>query len=293
MITMQVKGMKATMQRFKKITAATEKARFIALRSVGKMVREEVIRAARGTGAHGFERNRLGWPGLSPFSRLIKTSGGAKREAFKWARSNDDMNAHYLSDEGARQKKLISDRFISAYGDMTKKSRDGMFTAANNQALARMRKDANWQYYMTREREAALKRRRRLIQGKTTRKSRYTGIATLQAAPMLKLISLVRYYVNPKTGGVKVGFYNQQNDTMTSSNVEKLVRMNARGGTQALTKKQVRFFHAIGFHVRNNSVNLPRRPWIEPIKQRLLPTLKKYYQAKFDEYFNKESANAR
>jgi len=287
---MQVKGVKETLQRLEKIRKATEKARFIALRSVGKMVREEVIRAARGSGAYGFESNKLGWPALSPFSRLIKKSAGAKRDAFSWAKDNEDMVEHYLSEEGARQKKLLSNRFIASYGNMTKKSRDGMFTAANNQALARMRKDANWQIYMTREREAALKRRRRLAQGKSTRKSRYTGITTATVAPMLKLISLVRYHVDPKTGAVKVGFYQRQGDANTAFNIEQLVRMNANGGTRTLTRKQIRFFHAIGFHVKGNTVELPRRPWIGPVKQQLLPNLKKHYQAKFAEYFKKESA---
>jgi hypothetical protein len=292
-LSMQVKGIKETVRRIDKIKKAAENARFIALRSVGKMVRETIVNAARGSGAYGFSHNELGWPAMSPFSRLIKKSVGAKREAFSWAKRNDDMIDHYLSDEGARQKKLISDRFMAAYGNMTKKSRDGMFTAANNQALARMRKDANWQFYMTREREAALKKRRRLIQGKKTRKSRYTGLAAMQAAPMLKFIPLVRYYVDPKVGSVKVGFYQRQGDSGTSFNVEQLVRVNARGRTQMLTGAQIRFFHAIGFHVKGKTITLPPRPWIAPVKQKLLPNLKKHYQAKFDEYFKKESAGIR
>lgn len=301
---LSLRGLNTLQNRMRKIAAATEIARLVALRSTGKMIRQTALQMARGiNNSAGFSSNELGWPKMSPFSRTIVQARGAKRDAFNWAKSQmshqvNGINGkttrptvgtenYFFSDIGRARNSSIAKILTDRYGDMKKKSRDGTFTIADNRTLAKMRKDSEWQNYMTREREKALKRQLRLARGKRSRRNNKSGIS-IQVTPMLKLMGLVRYLVDEKAGSVTVGFYREQSSTNTDRDIEKLVQKNARGFTTTITRKMRRFFHAIGYHVTGKTtITTPPRPWISKVKQRISGETGKYFAAKYREYLRK------
>lgn len=301
---LSLRGLNTLQNRMRKIATATETARLVALRSTGKMVRQTALQMARGVNSSaGFSSNELGWPKMSPFSRTIAQAKGAKRDAFSWAKSQmshqiNGINGkttrsavgtenYFFSDIGRSRNSSISKMLIDRYGNMTKKSRDGMFTIADNRTLAKMRKDSEWQNYMTREREKALKRQLRLAKGKKSRHDSKSGISA-QITPMLKLMSLVRYLVDENNGSVTVGFFREQSSKNTDRDIEQLAQKNARGFTTTITRKMRRFFHGIGYHVTGKTtITAPPRPWISKVKQRISGQASKYFAVKYREYLKK------
>ena len=301
---LSLKGLASLQNRMRKVATATETARLVALRSTGKMVRQAALQMARGTNSSaGFVSNELGWPKMSPFSRTIVQARGAKRDAFAWAKSQmshqtSGLNGRttrsaagtdnfFLSDVGRSRNNSIARTLTDRYGSMTKKSRDGMFTIADNRTLAQMRKDSEWQNYMTREREKALKRQLRIARGGKSRKSNKSGISA-QVTPMLKLMGLVRYLVDEQTGSVTIGFFREQTSKNTDRDIEQLVQKNARGFTTTITRKMRRFFHGIGYHVTGKTtITAPPRPWISKVKQRISGEVSRHFAAKYREYLKK------
>lgn len=302
---LSLKGLANLQSRMQKIAVATETAKLVALRSTGKMVRQTALQLARGISSNGasFSSNELGWAKTSPFSRTIAQAKGAQRDAFSWAKSQMSQQVSgingkttrstagtenfFFSDAGRARNSSFSDILTGRYGSMTRKSRDGSFTIADNRALARMRKDSEWQHYMTREREKALKRQLRIAQGKKNRRSNKSGISA-QLTPMLKLMGLVRYQVDESNGSVTIGFFRESSSKNTDRDIERLVQKNQRGFTTTITRKMRRFFHGIGYHVSGKTtVTTPPRPWIPVVQQRVSGQVSKHFEVKFKEYLKK------
>jgi hypothetical protein len=307
---LSLRGLNTLQNRMRKIAAATETARLVALRSTGKMVRQTALQMARGISRSGvnFSSNELGWPVMSPFSRTIAQAKGARRDAFNWAkdqmsyqvngvggkttRSAAGTENFFFSDAGRSRNSSISRILTDRYGSVTRKSRDGMFTIADSRNLAKMRKDAEWQSHMTREREKALKRQLRLANGKRSRKNGRSGISA-QLAPMLKLMGLVRYVVDESNGSVTIGFFRESSDKNTDRSIENLVQKNQRGFTTTITRKMRRFFHGIGYHVSGKTtITTPPRPWIPTVWQRVGGQVSKHFEVKYREYLKKFTGSA-
>lgn len=303
-LNLSLKGLANLQNKLRKVSTAAGTAKLVALRSTGKMIRETALKMARGISRNGsFSSNELGWPVTSPFSRTIAQAKGAKRDAFIWAksqmshevtgingssrRSAEGTENYFFSDAGRARNSSLSNILTARHGSMTTKSRDGMFTIADNRALAKMRKDSEWQNYMTREREKALKKQLRSAQGRKNRRSNKSGVSA-QVTPMLKFMSLVRYLVDESGNSVTIGFFKEQSSKNTDRDVERLVQKNARGFTTTITRKMRRFFHGIGYHVSGKTtITTPPRPWIPLVKQRVSGQAGKHFELKFKEYLKK------